>query len=80
LFPSTGQPLPFVSEGGSSFLAAIAGIGIMLNLGRSINDEPEILSAKKPVRIKKEEILSRKPQRPDFSRRTASSSGRRRVI
>ncbi len=32
--PMTGVPLPFVSAGGSSLLAALAGVGILVNISR----------------------------------------------
>ena len=34
LFPFTGIPLPFVSYGGSSLVATLASIGILLSIGR----------------------------------------------
>lgn len=34
LIPFTGQPLPFVSYGGSALLTALAGIGILLSVSR----------------------------------------------
>lgn len=36
LFPLTGVPLVFVSHGGTSFMIALASIGIILNVSRSI--------------------------------------------
>jgi rod shape determining protein RodA len=33
IMPITGIPLPFISYGGSSTLAAFAGIGLVLNVG-----------------------------------------------
>ena len=37
LIPPTGVPLPFISFGGSSLVAALAGIGLMLNVSRAIS-------------------------------------------
>jgi cell division protein FtsW len=37
LVPPTGVPLPFISFGGSSLVAALAGIGLMLSVSRAIN-------------------------------------------
>ena len=34
LFPTKGIPLPFMSVGGSSMLATLAGVGILLNISR----------------------------------------------
>ena len=37
LVPPTGVPLPFISFGGSSLVAALAGIGLMLSVSRASN-------------------------------------------
>jgi cell division protein FtsW len=34
MLPNKGLPLPFVSYGGSSLLAAMMGVGILLNIHR----------------------------------------------
>jgi len=34
LFPTTGVPLPFISYGGSSLMASVAGIAILLNISK----------------------------------------------
>lgn len=34
LIPFTGQPLPFISFGGSSLVAALAGVGLLLSISR----------------------------------------------
>src|SRR5205823_13769525 len=39
--PYTGVPLPFISFGGSSLLVSMAGVGVLLNISRYIQ-EPEI--------------------------------------
>ena len=35
IMPVTGVPLPFVSYGGSSLIAALCGVGILLNIGNA---------------------------------------------
>ncbi len=37
LVPPTGVPLPFISFGGSSLVAALAGVGLMLSVSRAAN-------------------------------------------
>lgn len=37
MIPPTGVPLPFISFGGSSLVAALAGVGLMLNVSRAIS-------------------------------------------
>ncbi len=36
MIPPTGVPLPFISFGGSSLVATLAGVGLMLNVSRAI--------------------------------------------
>lgn len=53
MLPPTGVPLPFISFGGSSVVAALCGVGMMLNVSRAINrgaaprrrQEPEVRGA-----------------------------------
>ncbi len=37
MIPPTGVPLPFISYGGSSLVAALAGVGLMLNVSRAVS-------------------------------------------
>jgi cell division protein FtsW len=39
LFPVTGQPLPFISKGGTSFIFTGIALGIILSISRSVEDE-----------------------------------------
>ncbi len=39
MIPPTGVPLPFISFGGSSLVAALGGVGVMLNVSRAISRE-----------------------------------------
>ncbi len=44
LFPTTGQPLPFISYGGTSLIASLFGMGVLLN----ISGAQSISSASEP--------------------------------
>jgi cell division protein FtsW len=37
LAPTTGQPLPFISAGGSSLLVFMVSMGILLNISRDVD-------------------------------------------
>jgi cell division protein FtsW (lipid II flippase) len=39
LFPITGLTLPFISYGGSSLLATLAGVGVLLNISMHSTEE-----------------------------------------
>ncbi len=41
LVPPTGVPLPFISFGGSSLVAALAGVGLMLNVSRQVSQQSQ---------------------------------------
>lgn len=41
IMPLTGEPLTFVSHGGTSLLFALAGVGIILNVSRHIRVVPQ---------------------------------------
>jgi cell division protein FtsW len=47
VLPPTGLPLPLVSYGGTSLLMTLAMLGILLNIARSVDDEPVPLPASK---------------------------------
>ncbi len=46
LFPVTGQPLPFISMGGTSTLFTAAALGMILSVSRSIEKENELKAQK----------------------------------
>ena len=46
--PYTGVPLPFISYGGSSFVIAMAAVGVLLNISR-YTQEPETSALKRTV-------------------------------
>jgi cell division protein FtsW len=48
LIPVTGQPLPFISMGGTSLIFSSINIGIILNISRQVNEQS----------IKKEETIT----------------------
>lgn len=58
LVPPTGVPLPFISYGGSSLVAALAGVGLMLNVSRAISRN----------------ALPRRKQTPEFTTERSQSS------
>lgn len=45
-FPTKGLTLPFISFGGSSILATMIMMGILLNISRSIDDDPPLVKYK----------------------------------
>ncbi|MBN1201652.1 MAG: cell division protein FtsW [Anaerolineae bacterium] len=54
MLPPTGVPLPFISFGGSSLVAALAGVGLMLSVSRAIGQS----------------AVPRRQQTPDYSSTT----------
>jgi cell division protein FtsW len=44
LIPFTGQPLPFISYGGSSMVMGMAGIGLLLSISRAMPKPPVVKS------------------------------------
>lgn len=49
LIPFTGQPLPFISYGGSALITALAGIGLLLSVSRGKAAPVVIKSAPRPA-------------------------------
>jgi len=42
LLPNKGLPLPFISLGGSSLMATLLGVGILLNISSHLRDRVEL--------------------------------------
>lgn len=49
LIPFTGQPLPFISYGGSSLVMCLASVGILLSISRALPKPPVVKSVPTPV-------------------------------
>ncbi|MCB2213114.1 putative lipid II flippase FtsW [bacterium] len=47
VLPPTGLPLPLISYGGTSLLMTLAALGILLNIARTVDDEPQAVPARK---------------------------------
>lgn len=70
LIPFTGQPLPFISYGGSSLVVCMAAIGILLSISRALPKPPVVKSVpapaavgaalRQPVRAKENEFTTKK--------------------
>jgi len=41
VFPTTGQPLPFVSYGGSALIVSLLMVGVLLNMSANLDNRPE---------------------------------------
>jgi cell division protein FtsW len=48
--PITGLPLPFISDGGSALVVALAGAGILTSFARAEPDAARALHARPPRR------------------------------
>jgi len=58
VLPPTGLPLPLISYGGTSLMMTLAMLGILLNIARTVDDEPLPLPASK--KSTKYKVQSRK--------------------
>lgn len=57
LFPTTGQTLPFISYGGTSLIACLFGMGVLLNISGSLSFSRQPIS--KPMNNPRWETVSR---------------------
>ncbi len=74
LIPQTGQPLPFMSQGGSAMVACLAGMGLMMSIWRA-SPEKKALHASDAIRWR-----DWWPRVPSAGRgERAASSGTRRA-
>ena len=54
LLPVTGQPLPFISMGGSSIMATGVAIGLILSVTKSIDEETEPYEGERDIKTDEE--------------------------
>ena len=73
LFPTTGQPLPFVSYGGSSLIANLLGMGILLNISSAASAST---SAEPKPRLVWHAARRASPLRPFTPGATRNAGGR----
>ena len=56
LVPQTGQTLPMISHGASSFLAFSVGFGVILSISRMIHTKVQkAIDAAEPIRVQNED-------------------------
>lgn len=91
LIPFTGQPLPFISYGGSSLVMCLASIGVLLSISRSMPKPPVVKSVpvvggaaanqENAVLTKKNATISYggRDRRPRVSTRRRTATTRRRT-
>lgn len=54
--PYTGVPLPFISFGGSSLVVSLAGIGVLLNISRYIQEPEKSALSRKALSLRKKRV------------------------
>ncbi len=69
LLPLTGQPLPFISYGGSALLTALGGVGILLSISRG---KPVPVVVKSTPRVTSTPRAPTAPRAPASTRATAT--------
>ena len=65
LLPVTGQPLPFVSMGGTSIMATGLIIGMVLSVTRSVEDESSLAPATNTIESETIEITEADETEPE---------------
>ena len=73
LFPLSGKPLPFISSGGSSILASLIMVGLILSVSRDAASSDEFDRRRSSLRV-----VRREEDGTDDSPRDAARSGARR--
>ena len=73
VFPTTGKPLPFISSGGSSILASLIMVGLILSVSRDAASSDEFDRRRSSLRV-----VRREEDGAGESPRDASRSGARR--
>ena len=73
VFPTTGKPLPFISSGGSSILASLIMVGLILSVSRDAASSDEFDRRRSSLRV-----VRREEDGADDSPRDAARSGARR--
>ena len=73
VFPTTGKPLPFISSGGSSILASLIMVGLILSVSRDAASSDEFDRRRSSLRV-----VRREEDGVGDSPRDASRSGARR--
>ncbi len=68
IVPQTGMPLPFMSAGGSSLVACLTGVGLLLSISRAIGTEDDQVPALAEQETNEDDGSSRRDRRARVSR------------